>query len=173
MQVGELNENDAADFWALRLRAFRDEPEAFGSSYEEQARRPLPDVARDLKPGDGSFVLGARAPGLMGIAGLRRETRRKRRHRAELWGMYVSPEARGQGVGRALLDEILRRARSALGLEQIILTVMAHNQAAIGLYRAVGFEVYGHAPRAMLLGDRAFDEDLMRLELTRPEALPG
>ena len=167
MKVRQLNEHDAADFWALRLRAFRDEPESFGSSYEESAGRALTDVARDLHPGEGHFVLGAFSPGLVGIAGLRREPRRKRSHRAELWGMYVSPEARGQGVGRALLDDMLRRARAAAGLEQIILTVMAHNQAAIALYRAVGFEVYGHAPRAMLLGDRAFDEELMRLDLSR------
>jgi ribosomal protein S18 acetylase RimI-like enzyme len=166
MRVRQLDENDAADFWALRLRAFRDAPESFGTSYEEAAGRPLADVARDLRPGDGDVVVGAYSPGLVGIAGLRREPRLKRRHRATLWGMFVSPDARGQGVGRALVDDIVRRAGAA-GLEQIILTVMSHNEAAIALYRAVGFEVYGHAARAMLLGDRAFDEELMRLDLRR------
>jgi ribosomal protein S18 acetylase RimI-like enzyme len=162
MQVRQLDENDAAQFWALRLQGFRDEPESFGSSYEEQAGRPLAEVGREMT--DGALVLGALSPRLMGIVGLRREERVKRRHRASLWGLYVSPEARRQGVGRALLGEILRRAR-AEGLEQILLTVMAHNQGAIALYRSFGFQIYGHAPRALLLGDRAFDEKLMRLDL--------
>jgi RimJ/RimL family protein N-acetyltransferase len=160
-----LTETDAAEFWALRLRGFRDAPEAFGSSYEEQSARPLADVSADLRPAEGTFVLGAFAPGLVGITGLRREPRRKRRHRATLWGMFVAPEARGHGVARALLTELIRRARAVAGLEQILLTVMSGNQPAIRLYGGAGFEPYGHAPRAMLLDDRAFDEDLMRLDL--------
>jgi ribosomal protein S18 acetylase RimI-like enzyme len=167
MHVRDLGEGDAADYWALRLRGFRDDPESFGSSYDELAHRPVAEAAHDLRIGEADFVLGAFAPELVGIAGLRREPRRKRSHRATLWGMYVSPEARGRGIGRALVDEIVRRARAATGLEQIILTVMAHNQAAIALYRAAGFESYGHATRAMLLGDRAFDEELMWLDLRR------
>ena len=168
MHIRQLGEDDAPDFWTLRLRGFRHDPEAFGSSHDESVARPLAQVAGDLRAADGTFVLGAFSPGLVGIVGLRREPRRKRRHRAELWGMYVSPDARGQGVGRALLDEALRRARAVVGLEQVLLTVMAHNQAAIGLYRTLGFVVYGHAPRAMILDDRAFDEDLMRLDLAQP-----
>ncbi len=161
--VRQLDENDVEDYWQLRLRGFREEPELFGSSHEELAGRALAEVERDLR--GGNVVVGAFAPALVGIVGLHREPRRKRRHRAILWGMYVGREARGSGVGRALLDEIIRVARATEGLEQIILTVMAHNAAAIALYRRFGFEVYGHAPRAMLLDGRAFDEELMRLDL--------
>jgi ribosomal protein S18 acetylase RimI-like enzyme len=173
MTVVRLGSVDVPDFWQLRLRGFREEPTAFGSSYEEAAVRPLAEVTRDFPAsGDDSFVLGARAPdglaGLAGIVGLRREERRKRRHRAELWGMYVRCEARGQGVGRALLDELVRRARAmdpAQPLEQILLTVMAHNEPARALYRAVGFVVYGVAPRALRLDGKVYDEELMRLDL--------
>jgi ribosomal protein S18 acetylase RimI-like enzyme len=165
-QLRPLGEDDASQFWVLRLRALREDPESFGSSYEEAMGRPLAEVARDLRAGDGGFVLGAFSSGrLVGVAGLRREPRRKRRHVATLWGMYVASETRGQGVGRALVDDLVGRARQVDDLEQIILSVMAHNQGAIALYRSVGFERYGHMPRAMRLGDRAFDEDFMRLEL--------
>jgi ribosomal protein S18 acetylase RimI-like enzyme len=166
MQLRPLGETDVSAFWALRLRGFREDPECFGSSWEESSTRPLPEVARDLHASDdGGFVLGAFSPALVGIAGLRREPRRKRRHRATLWGLYVAREARGQGVARALLGALIQRGRALPGLEQILLTVMSHNQSAIGLYGALGFQRYGHAPRAMRLGDRAFDEDLMRLDL--------
>ena len=74
MQVRQLDEDDAADFWPLRLRAFREEPESFGTSYDEAVGRPLVDVAHELRPRDGTFVLGAYDAGLVGIAGLRRRT---------------------------------------------------------------------------------------------------
>ncbi len=169
MDLRLLAAADAAEFWALRLRGFRDEPESFGSSYEEQARRPLSEVVAELAPSDpdADFVLGAFTPTLVGIAGLRREPRLKRRHRAVLWGMHVATEARGQGIGRALVEEVVLRARAAHGLEQIHLTVMAGNPAAIALYQATGFEIYGRAPRAMLLGKRSFDELLMWRDLRR------
>jgi ribosomal protein S18 acetylase RimI-like enzyme len=167
IQLRSLGEGDAPAFWALRLRGFREDPEVFGSSWEESSSRPVTEVAHDLRASDETgFVLGAFAPPLVAIAGLRREPRRKRRHRATLWGLYVAREARGQGVARALLTALIQRARTLPGLEQILLTVMSHNQAAIGLYRALGFQRYGQAPRAMRLGDRTFDEDLMRLDLT-------
>jgi ribosomal protein S18 acetylase RimI-like enzyme len=166
MQLRLLGEADAPAFWALRLRGFRDHPEAFGSSWDEASTRPLTDVAGDLRACDeAGFVLGAFAPTLIGIAGLRRDPRRKRRHRAALWGLYVDPDARRQGVGRALVQEMIQRARALPGLEQILLTVMSHNQNAILLYRALGFQRYGQAPRAMRLDGRAFDEDLMLLAL--------
>jgi ribosomal protein S18 acetylase RimI-like enzyme len=165
MLVRALGEADVAEFWALRLRGFREEPTSFGSSYDELRDRPLADAARELTSRPGDFVLGAFLPALVGVVGLRREPRRKRGHRATLWGMYVGREARGQGVGRALLQELVRRARGTNGLEQILLTVMSHNRVAIALYRELGFQVYGHAPDAMRLDGKAYGEDLMRLDL--------
>ncbi len=35
MEVRVLTEADAAAFWEVRLRAFREHPTAFGSSFEE------------------------------------------------------------------------------------------------------------------------------------------
>jgi ribosomal protein S18 acetylase RimI-like enzyme len=162
--VRTLGEADVEDFWRLRLRGFLEEPESFGTSYEEAVGLPSTERVRAMHR-DGVTVAGAFSPGLVGIAGLDREARRKRRHRATLWGMYVIKEARGRGVGRLLLEQLVVMARATDGLEQVVLTVMAHNEPAIALYRRLGFEMYGRASRAMQLGDRAFDEVLMRLDL--------
>ncbi|MFC0629498.1 GNAT family N-acetyltransferase [Kribbella deserti] len=53
----------------------------------------------------------------------------------------VLPEFRGQGVGRALLDEVIAAARNA-GYKRLSLSVEPENRAA-GLYRSLGFEVAG------------------------------
>ena len=166
MELRALTSDDAVAFWQLRLTGFRDDPEAFGSTAEDHATRPLTDVERELGSGEDHYVIGAfDGASLVGIIGFDRERRAKRRHRAVVWGMYVDRSARGRGVGRALLDELLARARRVAGLEQLLLTVMAANGSARRLYERAGFAVYGHAPRAMLMDGAAYDEDLMRLDL--------
>jgi GNAT superfamily N-acetyltransferase len=55
--------------------------------------------------------------------GFKREKGKKLRHKAIIWGMYVVPEVRRLGVGKALLKEMIGRAREMEGLEQLILTV--------------------------------------------------
>jgi ribosomal protein S18 acetylase RimI-like enzyme len=51
----------------------------------------------------------------------------------------VSPEARGQGVGRQLLAAVEADAR-ALGCCKVTLEVRSDNVRAMGLYRSVGFQ---------------------------------
>jgi ribosomal protein S18 acetylase RimI-like enzyme len=53
-------------------------------------------------------------------------------------GMAVAREWRGRGVGFALLESAIEWARER-GLHKLSLSVFAHNKAAIGLYRKVGF----------------------------------
>ncbi len=59
------------------------------------------------------------------------------------------------------MAEALARATPLPGLEQVHLAVVATNAAAVTLYRSLGFTVYGRDPRALKLGDRYVDEELM------------
>lgn len=53
--------------------------------------------------------------------------------------LAVSPESRGQGIGRKLLAAIEADAR-ALGCCKVTLEVRTDNARAMGLYRSAGFE---------------------------------
>jgi len=156
-----ITETEVEAFRALRLRALMEEPEAFGASAEEFATTSLPDVAKRLQPTDNAFVLGAFLPDLGGMVGLVREHGQKRAHKAFIWGMYVAPEARGQGIGRSLMTAALARAAQLPGLEQIHLDVVSTNAAATTLYRSLGFISYGTEPHALKLGDHYVDTALM------------
>ncbi len=148
----------------LRLRALRDHPDAFGSSYEDEAangsaarRGRFEASAR----GEGSAIFGAYSgEDLVGIAGVLRSDGRKDGHRATVWGMYVAPEARGRGAGGALVAASLDAART-WGCGQVHLTVVAGNGSAERLYRRAGFEAYGVDPRALHVAGRYLDELLM------------
>ena len=52
------------------------------------------------------------------------------------------PDARRQGLGRAVVSALLAHA-PALGLTDIYLEVRVSNEAAIALYRSLGFEEIG------------------------------
>lgn len=54
-------------------------------------------------------------------------------------GLFVAPEARGRGVGTALLNEVAREARRR-GFSQVRLDVVDTNPRAKALYRQQGFE---------------------------------
>lgn len=97
------------------------------------------------------------------MAGFFRRRGEKIRHRGEIWGVYVSREHRAKGIGRALLEELVRQLRSQPGLEQVALGVSAGNIPARRLYEALGFEVYGCEARAVKIGDTYVDENLMVL----------
>jgi ribosomal protein S18 acetylase RimI-like enzyme len=61
-------------------------------------------------------------------------------------GMLVDHAWRGRGVGSALVQAAIDRARDR-GLHKLCLEVFAHNTAAIGLYRKFGFVVEGRRTR--------------------------
>jgi ribosomal protein S18 acetylase RimI-like enzyme len=160
-QGRRLGGGDAAAFQALRLSGLRLSPDAFGSSWEEEVDRPLERTAEALANG---FVAGCERDGvLVGIGGLRIGQSVKTRHRGMIWGVYVDPDARGLGVGKRLMTALIDQARAEV--EDLTLTVSAHNETAIGLYRSLGFEPYGLDRRSLKIGDDYVDELLMRLDL--------
>lgn len=171
MVVRQLKPEGANEYWRLRLRALKECPEAFGAAYEEEKDKPLSLIEKKLKDSfeavESEFMLGCfdEEQKLIGMVCLVREHRKKLRHKATIYAMYVAPEARLKGAGRALLMEAIGRARKMQGLEQLNLGVIATNMEARALYRSCGFEVFGVEKNALKLPDKYLDEELMTLFL--------
>jgi L-amino acid N-acyltransferase len=64
------------------------------------------------------------------------------RHSVE-HSVHVRADCRGQGIGRALVTELLGRAAS-MGKHVMIAGIDADNAVSIGLHRSLGFTAVGH-----------------------------
>jgi RimJ/RimL family protein N-acetyltransferase len=161
--IRALRHEDAAVFRELRLRALREDPIPFLASYEAEAAVTVQDVASKLRAGGvGTEVLGAFREGvLVGTLGFYRHGPIKARHRASLWGMYVAPEERRQGIGKALILEAISRLRDIGDVERVELTVVTGEHPARRLYFSLGFQVEGTLRRAMKTEGAYFDEELL------------
>lgn len=77
-----------------------------------------------------------------------------------------------QGVGRALMNELLSWARSNPRVEKVELQVRSSNEPAIWLYRSLGFVEEGRKTRRLKIGpDQYLDDVYMALWVGRNETL--
>jgi RimJ/RimL family protein N-acetyltransferase len=161
IQTRRLAPADAALFREIRLEALRDNPEAFGSTFEAENAQPLTWFSDRL---GRSNIFGAfNGSELVGIAGLVVAEGRKEAHKGLLVGMYVRPGSRKSGVGRRLVKTIIEFARERVELIQ--LAVVSDNEPARRLYARLGFLEYGIEKKALKQDGRYFDELLMAKDL--------
>lgn len=161
--IRALLADDVPALITLRREALETAPLAFGSSPEDDARGLSETFMRaSLADIDGSAVIGAfDGPRLVGMAGVMREAKAKARHRAFIWGMYVTPAFRRAGVGAALVAGAVDRARGWDGVVQVGLSATEAAEGAARLYERAGFRAWGVEPRALcwegeFVGERHF-----------------
>jgi GNAT superfamily N-acetyltransferase len=164
--VRRLRPEDAASFVVLRREALESQPLAFGASVDDDRRLSVEFVRGFLTDGQEQAVFGAFEGGqLRGVAGIFRESRVKQRHKATIWGVYVTPQAREKGVGRALVRATIRCAREWAGVRQLHLTVADTAHSAKRLYEAAGFRAWGREPRALRWEGKFVDDFHLVLDL--------
>ncbi len=65
---------------------------------------------------------------------------------AQITNVAVVPEYRGNGNGRALMEELIRRVKEK-GVTAMTLEVRPSNVVALGLYESLGFKDCGRRPK--------------------------
>lgn len=128
----------------VRLAALADSPDAFGSTLAAEQLR-LPEGWRDrlaVAQVSGADLplaafLGQQVVGLVWakVDAVDSTT-------VHVFQMWVAPQHRGQGIGKALLDHVISWARS-IHAQALQLGVACGDTPAVRLYSAAGFAVFG------------------------------
>ncbi|MEO0388965.1 MAG: N-acetyltransferase [Pseudomonadota bacterium] len=158
-------ELDAETWRDARLDALRVAPTAFASLHSEWEKKPLREVSAWLNRAN-HFAAFAKGRAL-GIIAWSQIAYPAGRHRAQVLNVYVRPEARGQGIGDALIEAVVRHAEKHV--LQLELGVTADNPAALALYQRHGFREIGRLPRGYHHADGFRDEILMLRPLDGPK----
>lgn len=91
-------------------------------------------------------------------------------HTAEI-AIYLNPEFRGQGIGRELLEYVIKLSPK-LKIKTLLGFVFAHNAPSLGLFGRAGFTIWGHLPKIAEIDDNEFDLLILGLRLKTQEAAP-
>jgi RimJ/RimL family protein N-acetyltransferase len=151
---------------ALRLRALRDDPQAFSESFQKAVAYPderWQQRAAEGYAGKVSLMVfaseGEQLVGMMGVFFPPHDP-----GMALIVGMYVVPEARGKGISKQLMAALLRELKANPGINKAALSVNKGQLAAVKLYESFGFKLVGEENTQ--LGDgKYYDAYLMELLL--------
>lgn len=161
--IQEITANQVTEYKTFFNRALTEDEDNFRLSPNDDK-----DAAFPTQDSDDSFTLGIYVNNILaGVASFEREgaTREKLQHKGLLFRMYVSPHHRSKGLAKKLISEIIHRAIKLGNIEQVNLTVIAHNLKAIKLYEQFGFRTFSSEERAIKWKGKYFTENQMVLKL--------
>lgn len=166
--IRRLTPEDAFALARLRRESLENDPRSFGATSGDDPHGSEDAFRLSLARVDELAAFGAfGADGeLVGIVGLTRSPKGKRRHTATVFGLYTAPAWRRRGLARRLLEQVIGLARQWPGVEQVKLSVTTAAPGARRLYEDLGFRQWGLEPRAILWGGRYEDEVYLGLDLT-------
>ena len=162
--IEPITAKDVSLFKTVRLRALQEAPFAFSSTYAREAEFDDTEWLRRVERMNGAKGVGFLAmagDAGCGIAGAFLDANDATR--AQLVSMWTDPAHRQRGIGRLLVNEILRWAHLR-GARTLLLMVTSNNDAAMRFYERLGFMRTGRT--------ESFPNDPAVLEYEMSRAVP-
>ena len=165
-----LQPEDQDAFYGLRHEALSQSAHSFGnhlSLWEAASQEQIHAMLEASASDEDGCILGAfQGRELLGMLGLIREKKVNVQHKATLWGFYVKPQGRDQGLGKALVQEMIQIATTYAGLNHLRLIVTDCDLAAQAVFKAAGFVEYGREERGLCSKGQFFDQIYMLRSLS-------
>ncbi len=114
------------------------------------------EVIRSYRERDNCLIIAARLGGnIVGLLTFEGGRRERLKHRGE-FGLTVSKEYWGMGIGKRLIEYMIKAVKES-GITRIGLQVRVDNVRAIKLYSNLGFEIEGRIKKFMKIKEKYFD----------------
>jgi ribosomal protein S18 acetylase RimI-like enzyme len=169
VEIRELTPKDAEALMTLRLTCIAQDPSSFSVLLSEERQVTRAQVFSMLQRFSRcrcSMLWGAFWQGqLIGMIGLERLYGQVRQHRGIVACLCVQSDCRRSGVGLALVQVLIKYAKTISHLRYLVLEVGAQSTAAIKLYQSVGFTFNGTEPEALCYQGEYIDLYRMSLKL--------
>jgi ribosomal protein S18 acetylase RimI-like enzyme len=101
----------------------------------------------------------------IGMIGAYQDEKTKLKHILNVVSFYVSPEYRGIGAGKALLEQVIKDAQQNPEIKKLQLGVVTTQAPAQHVYETLGFKRAGELKYAVKVGETYYSEYLMELYL--------
>jgi ribosomal protein S18 acetylase RimI-like enzyme len=145
---------------AAAQRAIASVPGMLASRPDEIDDDAIRETIFDLNDrGRGNYLVAEHAGTVIGHAFLESLSLAATSHVVRL-AIAVHEGHQRRGVGRALMNELLRWARSNPQVEKVELQVRSSNDRAIALYRSLGFVEEGRKTRRLKIGPNEYLDDV-------------
>ena len=162
MLIDTASDADAGALWAIYTDVLREgrwfitHVDEYKGTEESHAK-----AIRDRNSETNSRLLVARVDDrVVGALSIMGGVLERTRH-VGMIELYVERDARGRGVGKALMDAGLMWSQSNPILRKLALHVFEDNTRAVELYRGLGFETEGRLRNEFMEEDGRFRHDLM------------
>lgn len=137
--IRKLDEDDWPIFKEIRLKALATDPFVFGSTLSAESKRSDDQWREFLRsPKYGVFALFANEVP-KGITGIVVDRNDPEERTALLWGSWLSPDVRGNGLSRMLYESRIDWAKAHPTIERIVVSHRASNTLSKFANQAFGF----------------------------------
>lgn len=142
-----LTSQDAFEYRRLRLEALAQNPDNFLCTLESEQNRQLENFERDLEGANFQPIYGYHGifqdDKLMGYVQIDTSFLPKQRHLAFLYSLYISIDARRQGLAKKLCQHIFSLLKTQTQVELVYLSYNGRNAIGKAFYQSLGFKRFG------------------------------
>lgn len=170
VSIEKLTKADWGAYKELRLRALREEPQAFDASFTSYANKGdeyWKDIAVELTDARHLCLVAKRSGVIVAVGIVEFDDNEKTRHVADLTFLYVLPDARGAGIGKGLLEHMLAAVQSRPDILKVNVRVCSVQHAAVHLYTDVGFKQVSEMKQERYVEGVYYDDYKMSVFLSR------
>ncbi|MES3031915.1 MAG: GNAT family N-acetyltransferase [Patescibacteria group bacterium] len=151
------------EYRAIRLKAFRTDPTAFGESYEREEKKSEAEMRKQLSDPNYRAYVAKIDNKTASLAVYMLFVPQHVEHCAMISSVFTDPEFRRSGLGEKLLRKVLDDLHQNPKITRVRLSVRVDNEAAKKMYEKLGFVQCGIGRKEVKVDGKYYDQAQMDL----------